>query len=228
MLRPSQLGALTFSLLFSWATFAQEGLSPNVQELLTKAKAGDREAQFHVGAAYDYGRGAPHDGKEALKWYLASAEQGFAEAQNSVGSGLQAEKRYAEALPWYEKAAAQGHALATNNLAYLYDLGLGVPQDRMKGFDLYTKAANLGWAEAMWNLTNMYGAGQIGKPDMIMACIWALRAKKYATPNETRLLAYVERVMPRLERMLSTEQFVSCKQQSESWSPSVALTSSKP
>ena len=106
--------------------------SPQVEALIAQADAGDIDAQFLVASAYDTGQGVQRNGVAATKYYRMAAERGHAEAQNSVGSGLQAEKRYAEALPWYERASAQGHALATNNLAYLYDLGLGVKQDRQR------------------------------------------------------------------------------------------------
>lgn len=191
-----------------------------VEDLLQKAKAGDMSAQFRLANAYDNGSGVPRDGKEAMRWYKAAAEQGYAEAQNSVGSGLQAEKNYAEARAWYEKAAARNHALATNNLAYLYDMGLGVPQDRQKAFSLYSRAADLGWPEAMWNIANMYGAGQLGQPpDLLSACVWALRAGKFAAPAERQLLSQVNRVTPLMERRLSSAQMMSCREQAESWTP---------
>ncbi len=188
-------------------------------ELVAKANAGDARSQFMLGAAYDSGVGAPRDATEAVRWYRASADQGFAEAQNSLGSALQAEKRFTEALPWYEKAAAQGHAQATNNLAYLYDLGLGVPQSRRRGFELYSKAADLGWAEAMWNLANMYGAGQLGKVDPLMACVWAVRANRFASSNERQIRANVAQVMPELEKMLSSDALAKCREDGENWRP---------
>lgn len=126
-------------------TVQGEDLSPEVQALITKAQAGDPDAQFRLATAYDWGRGAPRNGTEAMKWYRMAAERGHAEAQNSVGSGLQAAERYGEALPWYQRAAEQNHALAINNLAYLYDLGLGVKQNRQKAYELYSRAADLGW-----------------------------------------------------------------------------------
>jgi uncharacterized protein len=201
--------------------FADDRLSSEARELLAKANGGDAKAQFILGAAYDSGRGAPRDASEAMKWYRASANQGYAKAQNSLGSALQGEKKFADAISWYEKASAQGYALATNNLAYLYDLGLGVPQDRRKGFELYSKAANLGVAEAMWNLANMYGAGQLGKEDLLMACVWTLRAKRFAAPDEEQLHAHVARVLPRLEKKLSAEAFANCKERGDAWKPSV-------
>jgi uncharacterized protein len=209
--------------LIAGIAIAQVGLTPEVQELLEKAKVGDASAQFRVANAFDSGRGAPRDGEKAMHWYKAAAEQGLAEAQNSVGSGLQAERKYTEALIWYQKAAAQNHALATNNLAYLHDLGLGVAQDRQLAFKLYLQAAELGWAEAMWNIANMYGAGQLGQPaDLVLACTWTLRARRYATEGDLKLIAHVERVTPALERRLSPEKMSSCRDAAWSWSPSSA------
>lgn len=209
-------------IIFSSSALADWFLSSEVKALIVKADQGDVEAQFRVGSAYDSGNGAPRSGEKAFKYYTMAAEQGHAEAQNSLGSALQAEKRYSEALPWYEKAAAQNHALAANNLAYLYDLGLGVPQDRHKGFELYSRAANLGWAESMWNIANMYGAGQLGETDMVMACVWTVRAGQFAKDNEQQLKAYVSRVLPQLERTLSTDQLATCKKQAEAWAPSLS------
>jgi TPR repeat protein len=206
---------------------AQDGLSDAVRELMQKGESGDAAAQFAVANAFDRGRGAPRDGQEAMRWYKAAAEQGYAEAQNSVGSGLQAENRHPEARFWYEKAAAQNHALATNNLAYLYDLGLGIGQDRQRALNLYLKAGDLGWAESMWNIANMYGAGQLGQPpDIVLACVWTLRAAKYARPQERQLIAQVSRVTPMLERRLSSEQMNTCRDQAQSWSPSLSTTRS--
>lgn len=207
------------SILSASPAHADWFLSSETKSLIVKAEAGDVDAQFRVGNAYDVGKGAPRNVDESIRWYRVAADAGNAEAQNSLGSVLQANKKYTEALVWYEKASAQGHSLASNNLAYLYDLGLGVPQDRQKGFELYSKAANLGWAEAMWNIANMYGAGQFGAPDLLLACVWTGRAKRYAGPSEKQLQTHLARAAPQLERMLSTEQLSSCKEQVESWSP---------
>lgn len=212
-------------LAFSGSAFADWFLSSETKALVVKADAGDVNAQFLVGAAYDTGEGAPRNRENATKYYRMAAEQGYVHAQNSLGSILQAEKRYAEAMPWYEKAAAQGHALATNNLAYLHDMGLGVSQDRQKGFELYSRAAELGWAEAMWNMANMYGAGQLGKVDMAMACVWTYRAGKFAKPSERQLIAYTRQVLLQLERTMTVDQFSVCRQEGDAWSPQAAQAS---
>ena len=198
---------------------ASESLSDDVKLLVTKAESGDVEAQFRVGSAYDTGLGAPRNGSKAKKWYLLSANNGHAEAQNSIGSIFQAEKKYKEALPWYAKAAEQNHALAINNLAYLYDLGLGVKQDRQKGLELYTKAANLGWAEAMWNIANTYGSGVLGAEDLYSACIWSLRAKRYVEKNDQKLSNALKNITPYLEGQLGAQKFENCIKEAEAWVP---------
>lgn len=204
---------------FPTVTLADRTVAAEVKALIARADAGDADAQLRVGSAYDTGSGAPRSEKKAMRYYLMAADQGNAEAQNSLGSILQAEKRYPEALAWYQRAADQGHALATNNLGLLYDLGMGVQQDRRKGFELYSKAADLGWAESMWNLANMYGAGQLGSIDMMSACVWAMRARRYASPGDQRLQAQLARITPYLESELRASEMEKCQQQAAAWTP---------
>lgn len=89
-----------FVLAFPGTALADWFPSAETKALIAKADAGDIDAQFRVGAAYDFGKGAPRSAENAMKYYLLAAERGHVEAQNSVGSALQAGKRYTEALPW--------------------------------------------------------------------------------------------------------------------------------
>ncbi|MFT4940834.1 MAG: TPR repeat protein [Paraglaciecola sp.] len=208
-----------FFLLPFEKSIAAEYLSEENKILLEKAGSGDTDAQFKIASAYDTGVGAPRDGSAAMNWYLMAAKGGIAEAQNSVGSGLQAKEKYQEALVWYTKAAEQNHLVAINNLAYLFDQGLGVKQDRQKGFELYLKSANLGWPEAMWNIANMYGGGNIGDRDLYSACIWSLRAKKFAEPGNERLNSALKGIVPYLEKTLKSKKFKKCENEAEAWAP---------
>ena len=192
-----------------------------LEELAKKAESGGAEAQYLLGQAYDEGRVVPRDLAEALKWYSRAAEAGYAEAQNSLGSALQAEKRYAEALAWYEKAAAQEHVRSINSLAALYDAGLGVAQDRNQAFQLWTRAAEQGSAEAMWNLARSYGSGGLGKPDLMAACAWNLRARGYAKPFERGLLARTAQTTAFLEKELHAGELAACRTLAGQWVPRV-------
>lgn len=194
--------------------------SPEIQELIQKAEAGDTEAQFELGGLYDFGYGVPRSGKETEKWYKKAAEAGHSEAQNSMGSIYQAEERYNDALFWYEKAAAQNNELAINNLAYLYDLGLGVSQDRQKAHDLYLKSANLGEPQAMHNLGQMYGSGQLGPEDLINGCAWTFRSVKYSRGPHSMVHKPATDTAGYCDRTLNKTDLLKAKEIANSWQPS--------
>lgn len=156
----------------------------------------------------------------------AKAEAGDAEAQNKLGTQLQAQKRYTEAMPWFEKASAQGHALATYHLAYLYDTGSGISQDQKKAFKLYAKSADLGQAEAMWHMAQMYDSGKGVKRDAHKSCVWSFRTNKYVSMDNQFLLAVAGGQLSKLEAKLPKNQLTKCKKEANAWSPTVAAASS--
>ena len=85
---------------------------------------------------YGTGKGVPQDYAEALRWYRLAAEQGYADAQASLGlmyyDGKGVPQDYAEALRWFRLAAEQGNADAQFNLGVMYYDGEGVPQDYLR------------------------------------------------------------------------------------------------
>ncbi|MBT5159564.1 MAG: sel1 repeat family protein, partial [Alphaproteobacteria bacterium] len=82
---------------------------------------------------YDDGQGVTQDYKEAAKWYLKAAKQGYAKAQFNLGvkydDGQGVTQDYKEAAKWYLKAAKQGYAKAQINLGFMFGKGTGVLQD---------------------------------------------------------------------------------------------------
>ncbi len=109
-----------------------------IQQYSEAAEAGDAEAQFEIGALYQYGRGVPQDYVRAVNYYSKAAQQGHIEAQSNLGilyaSGLGLPRDYSKALKLFTKAAEQGHAYAQNNLCRLYSFGEGVPQDYVTAY----------------------------------------------------------------------------------------------
>jgi len=83
----------------------------------------------------------------SLKFWLAEAEKGNADAQYYVGKiyegSLGTDPDYAAAASWYQKAAARGHSASRFSLGALYEQGLGVPADPAKAFNLYREATGL-------------------------------------------------------------------------------------
>ena len=68
----------------------------------------------------EHGLGVSQSYSVAAEWYLKSAEQGYASAQNDLGwmyeNGRGVEQSYTEAVNWYRKSAEQGYADAQNSL----------------------------------------------------------------------------------------------------------------
>ena len=107
--------------------------TPEIAAMRVKANAGDADAQWFLGYAYDIGQGVPQDSTQAVAWYRKAAEQGDALAQTLLGlaydKGQGVPQDYTQAVAWYRKAAEQGDAYAQNSLGGMYRLGQGVPQD---------------------------------------------------------------------------------------------------
>lgn len=215
---------LVMSLVCCAPAWSQSGLNDVNRALLKRAETGDAQAQFELGQAYDFGQGAPLDEAQALRWYLAAAEKGLVEAQNSAGGRLMAQRKFDQALPWFEKAAARDNVQSINSLAFLYDTGQGTTQNRARARELYSKAADLGWAESMWNLANWYGTPLAGgQPDFVLSCIWALRAARY-TEKGSHIHANVAKAVPVYEKVLSDEQKAACQKQGDEWVAPLAKT----
>jgi hypothetical protein len=84
------------------------------------------------------GVGVPQDPKQSIKWYQRAAEQGCAEAQNTLGVhfafGLGVERDFVQAARWCLRAAAQGYHNAQQTANWcqqqlLVQAGRVVPKD---------------------------------------------------------------------------------------------------
>lgn len=119
-----------------------------LQEILTKAQAGDAKAQYELGVAYANGKGTDTNYVEAVKWFLQAADQGNAPAQRDLGLQYQfgrgVDKDYVQAVTWYRKAADQGYARAQVNLGLMYENGWSVDKNLVEARNWFQKAANQG------------------------------------------------------------------------------------
>ena len=103
--------------------------------------------------------------EEAVNWYRKAAEQGNADAQNSLGGcyyyGDGVEKNEEEAVNWYRKAAEQGYAVAQTNLANIYYYGKDVKENKEEAVNWFRKAAEQGEERAIKKLKEIDAHGQI-------------------------------------------------------------------
>src|SRR5438067_10132648 len=141
-------------LVFVCATSRLAGaVSSELAAVKDKAESGDAEAQFALATIYDLGVDVPKNYAESGKWYLKAANQGLAEAQFKLGVryfeyGKQAKENYTTAFSWFYKAANQGIAAAQYNAGLMYQLGRGVPTNRVEAYKWYNIAAAQGFTKA--------------------------------------------------------------------------------
>lgn len=88
------------------------------------------------------------DEREAARWFLKAAAQGFVVAQFNLGliheKGLGVERNHAEAMKWYAKAVDAEFVPAFINLAVLYESGTDVARDRATATQLRIRSSQRG------------------------------------------------------------------------------------
>lgn len=151
-----------------------------MQDLRSKAEAGQAESQTNLGYVYLNGIGVPSNSKLAADWFMKAADQGAAVAQFNLGvlyeNGIGVAKDNAIATEWYDKAAAQGYAPAIESLGTIFELGRGVPKNQKIAFDYHKKAAELGLARAQTNVGRAFVYGLGVKQDYAAALDWYRKA----------------------------------------------------
>jgi TPR repeat protein len=147
---------------------------------------GCRHAQYRLGLLYASGQGVAQDLRQALAWYRASAEQGYAPAQCVLGNkyalGQGVKQNYKTAFSWYLKAAEQGDARAQCHLGTLYEEGQGTGHDPLDAEYWYFQAAEQGDAEAQLRLARLYEGNQY------MAATWYLKAAEQGVAEAQYML----------------------------------------
>jgi Ca2+/Na+ antiporter len=130
------------------------------------------------------------------EWAFNRAEKGDAEAQYTLaqryfyGDDI-IDKNHAEAVKWYRMAAEQGHALAQNDLAYCYNRGRGVPEDKEEGIRWYRQAAEQGNAMAQCNLGHCYYNGDGVDKDRTEALKWYRKAAEQGYAAAQRMVRVI-------------------------------------
>ena len=178
-----------------WEELNSTPPAPSPKEELVKlqkeAEQGDADAQFQLGAKYQFGEGLPIDNVKAIEWNKKAAEQGNSNGQVNLGymysKGYGVAKNDVKAVEWYQKAAEQGNSGGQLNLGNMYANGSGIPKDDVKAFQWYQKAAEQGIAIAQYDLGEMYLYGRGIPKDDVKAFEWyqkaAIQGDLYAQIN---------------------------------------------
>ncbi len=201
---------------------------------------GDPEAQFHVGETYLRGQGVPEDPFEAVRWYRKSAEQGYADAQVTLGDfyysqrfldedrrdesvwalllrlltgSSKPKRRFDLAAYWYKKAAEGGNPQAQYSLAVLHALGHGLPKCYPEALRWWHEAAVRGHAVSQEIIGTDYFYGESLVQDFVSAYLWLSLA---ASQGETRATTFLdEHVLP----MMSAREITEAERLVHEWQP---------
>lgn len=158
-------------------------VAAELQHIAAQAEAGDPEAQYELGCAYEHGEGVEEDWGVAVGWYRKAANTGFAEAQVKLGwmyrqgHGIecdipQSEHWYRRGVQHYQRQADNGDAMAQLALGWMYESGEAVECDYLRAVKWYRKAANQGLPRAQFDLAGMCYGGYGIEQDFAEAYKW--------------------------------------------------------
>ena len=107
-------------------------------------------------------------------------KNGIHAGEATLKAGVEAMNRghYATALRAFRNLAKEGDAQAENNIGYLYERGLGVPQDYSKALKWYKLSADKSLPEAQYNTGLLYHYGYGVAKNQSEARKWFERAAK--------------------------------------------------
>ena len=125
------------------------------------AANGDPRAQYTMGVMHRKGVAVKQDDREALLWFLASAEAGYMLGQYAAGlafdRALGTDRNVTNAIHYLQEASLSGHAVAPLELGNLYFKGNGLPSDPAKAFFWWTIAERRNAPGAKQNLHKLSG-----------------------------------------------------------------------
>lgn len=140
--------------------------------------------------------GVQKDCEEDMQKYRKAAEQGDADAQNSMGDlyywGRGVLRDYKEAMKWYRKAAEQGNTDAQYKIGNLYCFGQGVMTDYQEAMKWYRKAADQDSADAQNIIGYLYECGNGVEQDYQEALKWYRKASEHGNDSAKRKLVWLQ------------------------------------
>jgi len=153
----------------------------NFADISAKAEAGDLQAQFALGVLYAIGQSVPKDPGKAMTWWRKAAEQGYAPAQERLGTeylfGPNADRGEAEI--WLRRAAMQGNVHAQFWLGAAYQQGRFGSPNFAEALKWLRFAANKDNQDAQACLGQMYEDGEGVAQDYRTAAKWYRKAAEH-------------------------------------------------
>ena len=130
-----------------------------LDELRTRAAAGDMDACLHLAKKLIRGRGEGRNFEEAVEWFDRAARSGSVDALYWLGKcylkGLGCPRDPSGGCSCLERAALAGHAAAALKLGECFESGTGAPSSSELAAYWYRKAGARGENRAYDKLLNL-------------------------------------------------------------------------
>lgn len=213
--RSRRTGVVACTLLAAVFQLAPAQGKLSVEDLKSRAEAGDKTATRQLAEAYYLGReGVEQNFGEAARWYLKLAQQGDVRAQTTIGlmysRGYGVKKDPQVAHRWWSFAAAANDPGAQYNLGLAYANGDGVAQDYSQAAQWYSQAAQRTHVQAQFNLGMLYHEGKGVAHDPVRAYCWV----KVASLQGDEL---AQETLRTLGAGMSAEQIRQAEAQADEW-----------
>jgi len=149
---------------------------------------------YRVSVCYELGAGTKKDSGRAAQFYRKAAVLGDPLGMHKLGlvllhGTLGQNKNPREAITWLKRAAAladEKHPEALHDLAVCYEKDgcSAVIPDEVYALELFTKAANYGYASSQFKLGSCFEYGLLGCPiDPVKAIEWHSKAAEQDDPE---------------------------------------------
>ncbi len=220
-------------LFLDWSHSSAVARGDVFEAAYARAKTGDAEAQFTLGALYFLGKDAPRNDAEAAAWFRKAADQGYAPAQHNLAVlynlGRGVPQNYTMAATWFRKAASQGDSSAQGNLGVMYYYGKGVLQDYAAAAFWFRKAVVQGdtsvpneffpvpVSSAKYHLGEMYYYGHGAPRDYLAAYMWFALAAAHDESVNLIPSGLSPEIRRELERNLTSEQITKAQRLARHW-----------
>jgi uncharacterized protein len=218
---------------FRLGTDVEKDPAKAVPWFLKAARQGYAKAYFNLGAAYYNGDGVPVDTQNSCAWFIFSADAGERRAEEALVrtkeelptadmnrcevlaatvylTGDLIKQDTGKAMQWYVKAANAGDGAACEKIAYLYDRGIGVTENKQESFNWLQRSADLNYAPGIYELGMAYEAGKVVAPDLVKARKLYEQASLLAFPQAFTALGgmYAEGRGAKLDRQKALAYYI--------------------
>lgn len=181
------------------------GLKPNMNRsfnfYLQASKQNNIEAVFRAAICYELGVGTKQDNHRAVQFYRKAASMGHHLAMHKLSLTLLYGKMgqrvsLKEGVTWLKRAANSAdtdHPEALHDLAQCFEKVGGCPiviPDEYYAFELYSRAADFGFAPSQFRLGTCYELGLMGvERDPALSITWYSKAAVQGYPEAELALA---------------------------------------